>query len=75
MTRLSININAETEEALLARKARGTTVTETVRRAVALYDLLDTAAGCGERIRLVGNGPDRELVLLGQHAGDGGPDA
>lgn len=68
MTRLSVNINAETEAALLARKTRGTTVTETVRRAVALYDLLDTATSNGERIRLVGNGPDRELMLLGTGA-------
>jgi hypothetical protein len=73
--RLSVLINPATEDALLARKARGVTVTETVRRAVAILDLFDREAQAGSRFRLVGDGPDRELVLFDQGVSDGGPDA
>ena len=61
-TRLSVNITPETEAALRARQARGVTVTETIRRAVALLDLFDREQQAGGRIRFVG--PDRELARL-----------
>lgn len=64
-TRLSININSETEAALLRRKANGVSFTETLRRAVTLLDVLDREQQAGCLIRMVGSGPDRELVLLG----------
>lgn len=63
-TRLSININSETEAALLRRKANGVSFTETLRRAVTLLDVLDREQQAGNVIRLVGNGTTRELVLL-----------
>ncbi|MHA6764745.1 hypothetical protein [Streptacidiphilus sp. PAMC 29251] len=64
--RLSININTATEASLLARRTElGITITEQVRRAVALLDLFDRETQAGNRIRLVGKGPDQELLLLG----------
>ncbi|KIQ62976.1 hypothetical protein TR51_29435 [Kitasatospora griseola] len=64
-TRLSININAETEEVLKRHKKRGISITETVRRAVALLDLVEREYESGSKIQLVDrdNGV-RELVLF-----------
>ena len=60
--RLSVNITPETESVLRDHKAHGVTVTETVRRAVALLDLFDREQQAGGRIRFVG--PDWELAPL-----------
>lgn len=62
MTRLSININDETA-ASLQSQLPAVSVTERVRRAVALYGFLDAAMQRGERIRLIDrDGSVRELV-------------
>jgi hypothetical protein len=64
-TRLSININSETEEVLKRHKDRGTSITETVRRAVALLDMIYQEYSKGSRIQLVDRkGEVRELMLL-----------
>lgn len=67
MTRLSCLINADTA-AVLLRQPAGVTITETVRRAITLYDLLDRATADGSRIELVHGCQVRELVL---HGGEG----
>ncbi|MFN8192512.1 MAG: ribbon-helix-helix protein, CopG family [Nocardioidaceae bacterium] len=60
-TRLSININDETAQALreLADES-GTTVTEVVRRAVSVYKFFDDARDEGKTIQLVS--PNEEKV-------------
>ena len=64
-TRLSVNINSETEEVLTRQKARGFSITETVRRAVALLDMIDREYSKGNRIQLVDTKGDvRELMFL-----------
>lgn len=67
-TRLSCLINPDTAAALL-RQPAGVTITETVRRAVALYDLLDRATADGSRVELVDGCQVRELVLSAGEAG------
>lgn len=54
MSRLSVNVNDETADALrtLAER-RGVSVTETVRRAVSVYDFLEKRQANGEQIRVV----------------------
>ncbi|MEV7781328.1 hypothetical protein [Kitasatospora sp. NPDC088351] len=65
-TRLSININSETEEVLKRHKKRGTSITETVRRAIALLDLVERESERGSKLQLVDReGSVRELLLLG----------
>lgn len=53
-TRLSVNINDETAQALkeLATR-RGTSVTEIVRRAVAVYKFVEDEVGQGKTLQLV----------------------
>lgn len=64
-TRLSININSETEEVLKRHKDRGFSITETVRRAVALLDMIDKEHSSGGRLQLVdAKGDVRELMFL-----------
>ena len=54
-TRLSVNINDETANALREiAKDEGTTVTEVVRRAVSVYKFFDDARDEGKTIQLVG---------------------
>ncbi|MGB3764490.1 MAG: ribbon-helix-helix protein, CopG family [Ornithinimicrobium sp.] len=54
-TRLNVNVNDDTAEALrkLAEED-GTTVTEIVRRAVSVYKFFDDARDQGKTIQLVG---------------------
>lgn len=53
-TRLSVNINDETADALrqLAEED-GTTITEVVRRAVSVYKFFDDAKDAGKTIQLI----------------------
>ncbi|MEU3341957.1 ribbon-helix-helix protein, CopG family [Streptomyces sp. NPDC006668] len=66
-TRLSININDETADALKRLKsAKGISITEAVRRAVALYDLVDRETGKTGKLQIVDDGGHtREILLLG----------
>lgn len=53
MTRLSININEETAVVLKTRSAQeGRTVTEMIRRAVAVYDRVAQARDDGEPVKI-----------------------
>ncbi len=64
-TRLSVNINGDTEQVLQQHKSRGTSITETVRRAVSLLDLVDRQLADGGRVQLVDrDGNVRELIML-----------
>ncbi len=65
-TRLSVNINAKTAAVLLREKEeRGTYVTESVRRAVSLYDLcLTTVREGGFIVTEDADGTQRKVVLL-----------
>lgn len=57
--RLSVNINDVTAAEIRALKAdKGTTATEVIRRAVAVYRLLDTEVRAGREIHLVAPGQD-----------------
>jgi hypothetical protein len=67
-TRLNININSETHAALLHQPA-DVTITEAVRRAVALYKLLTDAVEDGSRIQLVKGCDVRELTFHDGQAG------
>lgn len=59
--RLSVPINPETR-AVLTRAAP--TFTEAVRRAAAIYDLIDSAIALGARVRIVApDGAVRDIVL------------
>ncbi|MCF3172547.1 CopG family transcriptional regulator [Streptomyces sioyaensis] len=65
-TRLSVNINDDTAEALKRLKsAKGISITEAVRRAVALYDLVDRETGDTGKLQIVDDGNVREILLLG----------
>jgi hypothetical protein len=65
-TRLSININQETEEVLQKhKKERGISITETVRRAVALLDMVERESADGSKVQIVDrDGYVREILLL-----------
>lgn len=66
-SRLSVNINRETAEALKQMaKDRGISVTEAVRRAVAIAKFVEDETGRGHRIQVVGDNGDsaRELMVL-----------
>jgi predicted transcriptional regulator len=53
-TRLSVNINDETADALKElAKDRGTSVTDIVRRAVAIYKFVEDETGSGKSLQLV----------------------
>jgi hypothetical protein len=64
-TKLSININEETGQAL-ARivKRRSISYTEAIRRAVAIYGLIENEAATGARILIRSGDTLRELTLL-----------
>ncbi|WP_433917369.1 ribbon-helix-helix protein, CopG family [Streptomyces canus] len=66
-TRLSVNINDDTADALKRLKsAKGISITEAVRRAVALYDLVDRETGSTGKLQIVdADGNVREILLLG----------
>lgn len=64
MERLSVNISAETAAKIRRHKSRkGVTTTETVRRALALLDLMEQELLDGSEILLKspGGGPVRQL--------------
>jgi len=61
-TRLNININRETAASLLRRPA-DQSMTETVRRAVAVYGLLYEQVDAGGRVLLVNGCAVREIKL------------
>lgn len=62
-TRLSVNINDETAAAILSNRAkRRTTATEVIRRAVSIYQFLDDARRRGDRIELVDDHGNIEVV-------------
>ena len=64
-TRLSININRETAEALKEiAERRGISYTEAVRRAFAIYKLIEDETLAGHRIQIVDGQRVKEVVLL-----------
>ncbi|NGO71190.1 CopG family transcriptional regulator [Streptomyces sp. SB3404] len=64
-TRLSVNIGEATAQVLQKHKARGISITETVRRACAVYDLIESEAAKGSKIQIVDrDGTTRELLLI-----------
>ncbi|GAA2090828.1 hypothetical protein GCM10009801_56070 [Streptomyces albiaxialis] len=64
-TRLSVNISEATAEVLQKHKRRGVSITETVRRACAVYDLIESEAAKGSKIQIVDrDGRTRELLLI-----------
>lgn len=52
-TRLSVNVNDEAAAALRKRAAEGTSVTESMRRAIAMLDYFYEQAELGNEIRIV----------------------
>lgn len=67
LTRLSVNMNTETTEALRNyAAAHGVNITEAVRRAISLLDFMDDAKQRGETILVVSADRriQREVVLL-----------
>ena len=66
-SRLSVNINRETADALKQMaKERGISVTEVVRRAVAITKFVEDETRRGHRIQVVGQNGDnaRELMVV-----------
>jgi hypothetical protein len=65
-TRLSINLSAETAEALRELAARkGVSITEGIRRAIAAWQFLEVEASKGNRIAVIEqDGSIRTVVLL-----------
>jgi hypothetical protein len=64
-TRLNVNINDETAEALRQlAKEENTTVTEVVRRAVSVYKFFEDAKDSGQAIQLVDNDEKVTTVQL-----------
>lgn len=67
-TRLSVNINDETAEALRELADRkGTSVTEIVRRAVSVYKFVEDEVGTnGKQLQLVGrNDQVTQVAMIG----------
>lgn len=64
--RLSVNINPDTQQALKRLKdEKGISLTEAVRRAVSLLDLVDRESARGSKLQLVEkDGSVRELMFL-----------
>ena len=67
-TRLNVNINDDTVEALKRLKSKGISATEATRRAIALLDLLEreiNKPGKRGKVQIVDHdGTVRELLLL-----------
>lgn len=66
ITRLSVNLNEEAANALrrISKKQR-VSITEAVRRAIAIYDFIDRELAAGSKIQVVdSSGHVRELFLL-----------
>lgn len=65
-TRLNVNLNEETAAALkeIARK-RDISITEAIRRAIALLKFIEDETAAGHRIQVTdGHGKVREIVLM-----------
>lgn len=66
-TRLSVNIALDVADALRSlAKRRGITVTDGVRRAIAIWTLVEDASAKGQQVQIVdpATGNVRELVLV-----------
>jgi hypothetical protein len=65
-TRLSVNLNDEAANALRrVSKKRQVSITEAVRRAIAIYDLVEHELDAGSKVQIVDpSGHVRELFLL-----------
>ncbi|MFE5680255.1 hypothetical protein ACFQ7B_35575 [Streptomyces erythrochromogenes] len=65
-TRLSVNINNDTAETLKRIKnEKGISITEAIRRSVALFDLVEREVTKGGKLQIVDrDGGVRELLLL-----------
>lgn len=64
-TRLTVNINPETLAALKdIGERRGISYTETIRRAVAVYKLIEDETAAGRIIQIRDGNAVREVVLL-----------
>lgn len=65
VSRLSVNINEDTANAIREIKAsEGISATETIRRAVSFYRYLLDCRDVGDRILRESDGSYRELVIL-----------
>lgn len=67
LTRLNVNLNQETAEALrFIAEQRGISFTEAVRRAISVYKFVEDEVAEGHRVQAVDSeaGTVRELVLL-----------
>lgn len=65
LTRLNVNINEECYLALRKTIAqRGITMTEAIRRAISVYDYIQTETDHGGKLLIERDGTYRELVLL-----------
>ncbi len=66
-TRLSVNIALDVAEAIRSlTRRKGITATEGVRRAIAIWKLVEDESQAGNRVQIVNpkTGETRELVLL-----------
>lgn len=64
-TRLTININSETLAAIKAvAEQRGISYTETIRRAVAVYKLVEDELAKGHTIQIKDGKNLREVILI-----------
>ncbi len=66
-TRLSVNVTLDVADALRSlTKRRGITVTDGVRRAIAIWKIVEDADAKGQQVQIVdpGTGTVRELVLF-----------
>ena len=66
-TRLSVNVALDVAEALRTlTKRRGITITDGVRRAIAIWKLVEDASAKGQQVQIVdpATGNVRELVLV-----------
>ncbi len=63
-TRLNININTETAEYIVAERERGTTATETIRRAISVYKFWREAEQSGKRLQTVDRDGEIQEVRL-----------
>lgn len=61
--RLSINLAPDVAEVLLRRKkAKGISITEAIRRAIAVWDFVETEKALGHRLALIECDGDKERV-------------
>jgi hypothetical protein len=64
MTRLIININDESADFILRQKSAGVTATETVRRALSVYEFMLEAERDGRQLQTVARNGDITHVTL-----------